>query len=127
MEAKHTPGPWFVSHREPSVCSIWRRDPKELYENGGTVAGERPLATVWPGWTGPDETGFPVLANARLMAAAPDLLNVARWARNAMREAFDGVLQTIPEGSAVPPWMATLETTIADAEHAITKATGGEG
>lgn len=111
MEAKHTPGPWFVSHREPSVCSIWRRDPKELYENGGTVAGERPLATVWPGWTGPDETGFPVLANARLMAAAPDLL---------------AALEKIPQRymddmDAHTPRAAQL------IRVAIAKATGGEG
>lgn len=118
MEAKHTPGPWFVSHREPSVCSIWRRDPKELYENGGTVAGERPLATIWPGWTGSDETGFPVLANARLMAAAPELLGALIAIDKRLTECA-----AIP-ASAADAYDSDFQEMVRDA---ITKATGGEG
>lgn len=70
MEAKHTPGPWYVDKE----CAIWRRPPAELYQNGGGVAGDKPLATVHEGWYGEDVTGYPAQANARLIAAAPDLL-----------------------------------------------------
>lgn len=68
-----TPGPWFaqVKYRE---AKIWRRDPADLYGNGGGVAGDRALASVHLGWFGEDEQGFPVAANARLIAAAPELL-----------------------------------------------------
>lgn len=73
METKHTPGPWFVG----ADGKVWRRDPRDLYENGGGVAGDHPIATVHRGrssW----EDGFPVEANARLIAAAPELLDEAR-------------------------------------------------
>lgn len=69
----HTPGPWFVD----ANGKVWRRDPRDLYENGGGVAGDHPVATVhrgWPRW----EDGFPVEANARLIAAAPELLEFAK-------------------------------------------------
>lgn len=67
--SKHTPGPWFVD----ADGKIWRRDPRELYENGGGVAGDHPVATVHRGWSR-WEDGFPAQANARLIAGAPDLL-----------------------------------------------------
>jgi len=71
MSTQHTPGPWFAD----KAGKIWRRDPKDLYENGGSVAGDKPVATANVGWYGEDVTGFPVKANAHLIAAAPDLLS----------------------------------------------------
>ena len=71
---KHTPGPWFVD----KDGNVWRRDPKTLYQNGGGVAGDRPLASAHRGWYGATEIGFPVEANGRLIASAPDLLEAAR-------------------------------------------------
>lgn len=69
-EPKHTPGPWYKD-----ICGkIWRRDPSDLWEYGGGVFGDEPIATVWVGWYGEDEVPYPVDANARLMASAPDLL-----------------------------------------------------
>lgn len=67
---KHTPGPWFVDEKS----YIWRRDPKELYENGGGVAGDKPLACCYKGWYGEGMIGYPAAANAQLIAASPDLL-----------------------------------------------------
>lgn len=67
---QHTPGPWFSD----SEGNIWRRDPKDLYQNGGGVAGEKPLATVHKGWNHPGAVGYPLEANGRLIAAAPELL-----------------------------------------------------
>jgi hypothetical protein len=78
MSTQHTPGPWFADR----AGKIWRRDPKDLYENGGGVAGDKPVATANVGWYGDDVVGFPVEANARLIAAAPDLLTRLRAAAN---------------------------------------------
>lgn len=64
--SKPTPGPWF-SDREGR---IWRRPPADLYENGGGVAGDRPIAVAEKGWYGKDEMGYPVEANATLIAEA---------------------------------------------------------
>lgn len=67
---KHTEGPWFADARG----RIWRRPPSDLYENGGGMAGDKPIAVVSDGWAGEGVTGYPVEDNARLIAAAPDLL-----------------------------------------------------
>ena len=61
-----TPGPWFSDRRG----NIWRRPLSDLYENGGGVAGDKPLAFVAAGWAGEGVTGYPVEANARFIAAA---------------------------------------------------------
>lgn len=67
---KHTPGPWFAD----KAGNIWRRNPSDLYENGGGVAGDKPLASANRGWHHEDSQWYPVEANAKLIAAAPDLL-----------------------------------------------------
>jgi hypothetical protein len=115
MEIKHTPGPWTANNDG----EVWATKPMRF---NLTTAGTPMVAEVCR--HDDAEGGFPWKANARLIAAAPDLLNVAQWARDAMRQAFDEMLQTIPEGGVVPPWMAILEMTIVDAENAIAKATG---
>lgn len=73
-ETKHTPGPWYTD----AIGRIWRRNPSDLYEYGGGVAGDKPVATVWKGWVNEGEVGFPLEANARLIAAAPELLEALR-------------------------------------------------
>lgn len=70
MQTQHTPGPWFTD----TAGRIWRRDPSTLYENGGDVAGDKPIAFVNVGWIGEGESGYPINENARLIAAGPDLL-----------------------------------------------------
>lgn len=67
--SKYTPGPWFVDGN----YNIWRRNPIELYENGGGVAGDKPLACCNQGWYGDGLTGYPAAENAQLIAAAPDI------------------------------------------------------
>lgn len=76
-EGKHTPGPWFADRDG----NVWRRHPAELYQNGGGVAGDQPIARATVGhfrW----ENKFPMEANARLIAAAPDLLEAAKLAED---------------------------------------------
>jgi hypothetical protein len=65
-----TQGPWYPDNKG----SIWRRDPEDLYENGGTVAGDHPLCIVS---TGPSrwEKKYPMEANARLISCAPEMLD----------------------------------------------------
>ena len=74
-ETKFTPGPWYADAKG----YIWRRPLKDLYEYGGGVAGDKPLATVCKGWWGEDTTGYPVEANAHLIAAAPTMYEVLDW------------------------------------------------
>lgn len=84
MTTKHTPGPWFAD----DLGRIWRRPPSELYENGGGVAGDKPIAVVSVGWVGEGVTGYPVEDNARLIAAAPTMYEyIASSASNGCAEA----------------------------------------
>ena len=105
---QHTPGPWFAD----SQGRIWRRDPSELYENGGGVAGDKPLATVYVGWSGEGKSGYPREANARLIAAAPDLLE-------ALQAAYAALL-------GYPYRNATTQAAMDKSYAAIAKATGKE-
>lgn len=64
MDIKHTKEPWFSD----GEC-IWRRNPRELYQNGGGVAGDKPIAIVNKGWHGEEENGYPVFENAKRIVA----------------------------------------------------------
>lgn len=76
MSNKHTPGPWlFDSEADEITCK--KRD------------GMAAIATVETGWAEPFESEQQ--ANARLIAAAPDLLMAPKTARRelaAMHQAF---------------------------------------
>ena len=69
MSEKFTKGPWYADKNG----KIWRNIPSDLYEYGGKIAGDMPLAFVSKGWYEKDETPYPQQANANLIAAAPDL------------------------------------------------------
>jgi len=68
-EPKFTKGPWYAD----KYGKIWRNVPSDLYEYGGKIAGDMPLAFVSKGWYEKDETPYPQQANANLIAAAPDM------------------------------------------------------
>lgn len=61
----HTKEPWFCDEKG----YIWRRHPNELYQNGGGVAGDKPLAICDKGWYGDGEQGYPNTENARRIVA----------------------------------------------------------
>ena len=67
--SEFTPGPWYAD----KYGKIWRNVPSDLYEYGGKIAGDMPLAFVSKGWYEKDETPYPQQANANLIAAAPDM------------------------------------------------------
>jgi hypothetical protein len=78
MSAKHTPGPWFIFGSVEHCVGGANTDP--------TTAAEHPTAGIAMCGMGrrlPDENA----ANARLIAAAPDLLEAAQafvaYCRNA--------------------------------------------
>lgn len=89
--------------------SVFRGTPGPWY------AEDRPLATVHGGWYASNETGFPVEANARLMAAAPRLL--------AFAEAFVERIDEDGEPTPGTRWHAEY----VEAKAAIRQATEGEG
>lgn len=109
MTTDHTPGPWFLGING----KIWRRPPSDLYEHGGGVAGDHPVAQAFrghPGW----EQGFPFAANARLIAAAPDLL----LALERVTSSYYALLGRAPVRDAAE--------TLAEAHAAIAKARGSQ-
>ena len=68
-EPTFTKGPWYAD----KYGKIWRNVPSDLYEYGGKIAGDMPLAFVNRGWCGNDEKPYPQQDNANLIAAAPDM------------------------------------------------------
>lgn len=115
MTTKHTPGPWFLDGNG----KIWRRPPSELYERGGGVAGDHPVAQAFRGhssW----EQGFPVEANARLIAAAPELLEALQSAL----QAFESIIDEMTVGERYTNAGQYLIDAVPEARAAILKATG---
>ena len=104
--SQHTPGPWRVVQRGPIVSII---DAQEDAPNGG----DHPIGDIFALYRGLPRTKETVLANARLIAAAPDLL-----------EALEDILFQ----SEQPIWHAVGgsvdEATMEDLRAAIAKARG---
>lgn len=95
--SKHTPGPWVIGDDHPSVCRI--------SSQGSDQIGAMDIAPF-----GLAEA----MANARLLAAAPELLEALRSCRDRLAQ--------LP-GSAVPT-TPTYEL-IACVDAAIARAEGG--
>jgi hypothetical protein len=79
-ETKHTPGPLYAD----DIGQIWRKSTWDSYINGGKVAEENPIATAHDGWDAERLEFFPVQANARLIVAAPELLDALERCFNIM-------------------------------------------
>ena len=115
-ENRHTPGPWEVRTREQMTAS-GRWQPEDLPVASplyviGDEAGDLTLVSVLP--ADPDDTGpdAEMLANAALMAAAPELL--------AALEASQEILHLAAMGDR------GAMRVLAQAHAAIAKAKGGE-
>jgi hypothetical protein len=87
---KHTPGPW-VAHRQhvgDSVVVFVNTTPGIFASEVHAVATPGPLCGVCTNRD--DGSGWPVEANARLIAAAPDMLLTLEWiAENGPDTAFE--------------------------------------
>lgn len=94
-ETKHTPGPWRVSHD-----GIWARSPWNAEVRIATILRHSPL------------NGIDSDANARLMAAAPEMLEVLKTTR--------GNIVSLGSAGALPKpyhvWLAVVDEAIAKAE-----------
>jgi hypothetical protein len=96
---KHTPGPWWVIKKENGTLGIGAKEPDgeecRPAQINGTAVDEPWASVTW--------------ANARLIAAAPELLSALKDLLNATETDDD-------------PWVHTLEALDA-AREAIAKAT----
>ena len=68
---RHTPGPWHVGAGN-GEGSIFAENGRTRLEIGGTTL--HPIAQMGRGWDEEEDE-----ANARLVAAAPELLEALRW------------------------------------------------
>lgn len=99
MAAKHTPGPWTFEHVSQDVVDIKSDGPKW-----------KAVATIKANKLGAGEVGADELSsNARLIAAAPDLLAACEKAA----DAFDALAEVnnLPSGwkrSVVDPIRAAI-------------------
>lgn len=100
MNTQHTPAPWHVGTGN-GIGSIFPEFGRTRLENGGTTL--YPIAQVNQGWSVAEDE-----ANARLIAAAPDLLA-------ALRNVIASYRANDPDSMA---------NAVNDAEAAIAKATG---
>lgn len=99
MSAKHTPGPWAYAYDGSSTWSIGEADDPQ----------DKLVASIG------DRDDARATANARLIAAAPDLLKALEFCAQAIRTAG---LDTVKGGICAQAF--------AEARAAIAKARGGE-
>ena len=74
--SKHTPGPWSV-YSGKGVIQV---------DIGPRATGHRPCIVHWSGFDSNDLPRQKDAANARLIAAAPDLLHALEMVRDANRD-----------------------------------------
>jgi hypothetical protein len=66
QEQRHTPGPWTLFHKGSTIQISDKRGPKDGHKSGNAVV-------FWTGFDASDKPLAEKIANARLIAAAPDL------------------------------------------------------
>jgi hypothetical protein len=107
----HTPGPWTTSHYEDRNFP-WQIRPVPHYEGGPKLHGSAGAVAAIP-----DSRLHDQAANARLIAAAPELLEALRHLEG------QAVQQNEAYGNPNSPSMYEALT---EARAAIAKATGGQ-
>jgi hypothetical protein len=110
-QTQHTPAPWFVVF-ETKIMS--NPKPKEDNYSSHFIA-DLPCDYGYDPKTGTSELLPEIKANARLIAAAPELLHTLRW-----------LLEVYAEVCGIEVSEAHPETAAGKARSAIAKATGAE-
>lgn len=111
MNAKHTPGPWEVSEDDYGDELWFGGDGKGLVSvNGFSNGGCKDRPEEWQ----------QLLADARLMAAAPELLDVAEMFQRQAK----AVLQSDGLGFDLERYKTALEFIMPQIDAAIAKAKG---
>ena len=103
MGEKHTPGPWVVDSGNGTACYIRPAD----HEPGVMAVAQ----VCKRGWSEKQ-------ANARLIAAAPEMLA-------ALKDALDALIQSATEARHIEPTKVVIRAAVDKADAAIQKATGG--
>ena len=116
MNDEHTPGPWRI---EPTIS------PPEKYICADKPEGQVELARVydWAEYTGGEGLSLPAEANARLMAAAPEMLRCLEWLRADIRKKIHPLH---PNDDWLSPALREIESAISAATETLT-TTGKEG
>ena len=102
MGTKHTPGPWRIDVNGSEEWSVDYDGPSSTYM---TICGARPQPVcfaVEPSAYGNDEE---VEANARLIAAAPDLLDACLW----LKVYAEVQVRRHPDAPDTPKWQSMLD------------------
>ena len=90
MTTQHTPGPWHIGSGN-GAGSIFAENGRMRLESGGTTL--YPVCNMVTGWNTEEDK-----ANARLIAAAPQMLAALRAALEAMGDSYDARDAAGPEG-----------------------------
>jgi hypothetical protein len=108
--ARHTPGDWWLDADESAATGV-------LNVYAGDEA-RRVVATVDPdGWIEDDDGREPVIANGKLIAAAPKLLEALRVAADRFKElAVYTEIRKSPKDTAIlREWEAAARAAVAKA------------
>ena len=108
---KHTPGPWFQGTGNYEYCVY---DKRVWINQDGSRDGETPNLVVV---VSPEDA----IADARLIAAAPDLLDALKEATAALEWRWESIANR-----AAPVHETAIQEAYNKARAAIAKATGGE-
>ena len=115
-EAKHTPGPWHLEEMGYNSSSYYIR--------GSSDSGDR--LTIGKGAVAhiPRSTVNPMEANARLIAAAPEMLEALKWYENKAKEMGKAAIHS--DSKRILELMQEIAVDYGKlAGAAIAKATGG--
>lgn len=112
---KHTPGQWIIRYNSPSVEFHGKREGFQSLTVEKVGDGLRSIVAELDNWKLCDEHGD-ILSNARLIAAAPELLEALKDAEFLLRKA----------GQIAGPMQDSFLRSASDARAAISKAEGGQ-
>lgn len=117
-EAKHTPGPWAVSKGYDGSISV---SATRAYRINNISAGTPIICDVYQH---PEFNSFSGAANARLIAAAPELLEALKWYENQAKEMGKAAIHS--DSKRILELMKEIAVDYGElARAAIAKATGG--